>query len=91
MSATPDGAGDVEAAAQRVRDLSEQVVVMAKQNGLVWLESYERMLRNLLTLEENFAKGTGVEWASTLASTHANFVRETSEVVFSAMRDQLTR
>jgi hypothetical protein len=57
----------------------------------VWLESYERMLRNLLTLEENFAKGTGVEWASTLASTHANFVRETSEVVFSAMRDQLTR
>jgi hypothetical protein len=91
MSATPDGAGDVEAATQRVRDLSEQVVVMAKQNGLVWLESYERMLRNLLTLEENFAKGTGVEWASTLASTHANFVRETSEVVFSAMRDQLTR
>ena len=35
------------------------------------------------------AKGTGAEWATTLATTHANFVRSTSEVVLGAMRQQL--
>jgi hypothetical protein len=89
MSSTPDAAGDLEAATKRVRELSEQVVAQAKQNGLAWLEGYERVLRNLLDLEEQAAKGTGAEWASTLATTHANFVRETSEVVFGALRQQL--
>ena len=82
---------DTEATVQRVQELSAQVVDKAKENGLAWLEGYERMLKNLLDLEEQAAKGTGVEWASTLASTHANFVRETSEVVFGAMREQLKK
>jgi hypothetical protein len=80
---------DMEAAAQRVRDLSEQVVAQAKKNGLTFLEGYERVLKNLLDLEEQAARGTGQDWAATLASTHANFVRETSEVFLGAMRDQL--
>jgi hypothetical protein len=82
---------DMEAAVKRVQALSSEVVDKARQNGLAWLEGYERMLKNLLDLEEQAAKGTGVEWASTLASTHANFVRETSEVVFGAMREQLKK
>ncbi|WP_214370565.1 hypothetical protein [Pseudonocardia sp. H11422] len=89
MSTTPDITAEVEAATQRVRELSEQVAQQARKNGLAWLEGYERVLKNLLDLEEQAAKGTGAEWASTLATTHANFVRETSEVVFGAMRDQL--
>ena len=87
---TPD-AGDLEAATRRVQELSEQVVTQAKQNGLAWLEGYERMLKNFLDLEEQAAKGSGMEWAATLASTHANFVRETSEVVLGVMREQLKR
>ena len=82
---------DMEAAVKRVQALSSEVVDKAKENGLAWLEGYERMLKNLLDLEEQAAKGTGVEWASTLASTHANFVRETSEVVFGVMREQLKK
>jgi hypothetical protein len=82
---------DIEAAVKRVQALSTEVVDKAKENGLTWLEGYERMLKNLLDLEEQAAKGTGVEWASTLASTHANFVRETSEVVFGVFREQLTK
>src|SRR4051812_35500837 len=82
-------ATDMDAAAQRVRDLSEQVVAQAKKNGLTWLEGYERVLKNLLDLEEQAARGTGQDWAATLASTHANFVRETSEVFLGVMRDQL--
>ena len=89
MTATPDGTADLEATATRVRELSEQVIEQAKQNGLAWLEGYERVLKNMLDLEEQAAKGTGADWATTLASTHANFVRETSEVVLGAMRQQL--
>jgi hypothetical protein len=86
---TPDPMRDLEAATQRVRELSEQVVEQAKKNGLAWMEGYERVLKNLLDLEEQAAKGTGAEWASTLATAHANFVRDTSEVLLSAMSQQL--
>ena len=89
MTTTPDAPHDIEAATQRVRELSEQVVAQAKKNGLAWLEGYERMLKQMLDFEEQAAKGTGAEWATTLATTHANFVRETSEVFFGAMREQL--
>jgi hypothetical protein len=82
---------DMEATVKRVQELSAQVVDKARENGLAWLEGYERMLKNLLDLEEQAAKGSGLEWASTLASTHANFVRETSEVVLGVMREQLKR
>jgi hypothetical protein len=86
---TPGGGVDMEAAAQRVRDLSEQVVAQAKKNGLTFLEGYERVLKNMLDLEEQAARGTGQDWARTLAETHASFVRDTSEVFLGAMKDQL--
>ena len=86
---TPDVTAEIEAATQRVRELGEQVADQARKNGLAWLEGYETMLKNLLDLEEQAARGTGAEWASTLATTHANFVRSTSEVVFGALRQQL--
>jgi hypothetical protein len=86
---TPGGTVDLETVAQRVRDLSEQVMAQAKKNGLTFLEGYERVLRNMLDLEEQAAKGTGQDWAKMLATTHANFVRETSEVFLGAWKDQL--
>jgi hypothetical protein len=89
MTATPDQTADIEAVVKRVQELSAQVTERAKENGLVWLEGYERMLKNLLDLEVQAAKGTGADWATNLATTHANFVRETSEAVFGAMRAQL--
>ena len=94
MTTTPGGGGpadgaDLDAATKRVRELSEQVVAQAKKNGLAWLEGYERLLKNMLDFEEQAAKGAGAEWATTLATTHANFVRETSEVFLGALRQQL--
>jgi hypothetical protein len=74
----PDVSGTVDAAAKRVKELSDQVTAQAKKNGLEWLEGYEKVLKNLLDLEEQAAKTSGVDWAATLATSHANFVRETS-------------
>ena len=86
---TPDGADNLEAATQRVRELGEQVAQQAKQNGLAWVEAYERTLENLLDLEEQAAEASGAEWATTLATAHANFVRDTSEVLLKTVRQQL--
>lgn len=86
---TPDGGDDLEAATQRVRELGEQVAQQAKQNGLAWVEAYEQMLENFLDLEEQAAKSSGAEWASTLATAHANFVRDTSEAFLKTVRQQL--
>ena len=86
---TPDMNAEVEAATQRVRELGEQVAEQARKNGLAWLEGYESVLKNFLDLQEQAAKGSGAEWASTLATTQANFVRSTSEVVLGAWRQQL--
>jgi hypothetical protein len=86
---TAPDANDIEAATRRVQELSEQVVSQAKQNGLAWLEGYERLLTSMLEFEEQAAKGTGADWATSLASTHANIVRQTSEVFLGALRQQL--
>jgi hypothetical protein len=85
----PGISDNLDAAAKRVKELSDQVAAQAKKNGLDWLESYEKVLKNMLDLEEQAAKSSGVDWATTLATTHANFVRETSEIFFSAMSKQL--
>ena len=89
MTSIPDVSADLEAAAKRVGELSERVAAQAKENGLVWLEGYEKVLQNMLDLEEQAGKKTGVDWASTLATAHANFVRETSEVFFQTLSKQL--
>src|SRR6266446_5522251 len=78
MTTIPEVPAELEAAAQRIQELSTQVVEKAKENGLAWLEGYERMLKNFLDLEEKAAKNSGADWATSLATTHANFVRETS-------------
>ena len=85
----PDVSGTVDAVAKRVKALNEQVTAQAKKNGLEWLEGYEKVLKNLLDLEEQAAKASGVDWAATLATSHANFVRETSEMFFQTVSKQL--
>ena len=87
---TTAGSGtDVDAAVQRVRELSERAIDQAKQNGLSWLAAYEKVLQGMLELEEKAARGSGVDAINTLATTHANFVRETSQVLLNAAREQL--
>ena len=90
MTETSAQAADLEGAAQRVRELSEKLIETSKQNGLVWLETYERVLDSMLALEEKAARGTQVDWISTLATTHADFVREVSKTYLGSLRQQLS-
>ena len=47
---TPNFTPDVEAAAERIKATSERVLESSKENGLIWLEAYEKMLDGVLKL-----------------------------------------
>lgn len=89
MPETPNFAPDIEAAAQRIQKTSERVLALSKENGLVWLEAYEKMLNSVLKLEEDTAKELNADWVETLVSTQADFMRETSKAFVGAVRDRL--
>jgi hypothetical protein len=80
---------DIEALAQRVKQTSDRLLELGKQNGLVWLEAYEKMLNGVLKLQQKTAKDLGQDWISTLVSTQTDVVREMSEAFLSAMKDRL--
>jgi hypothetical protein len=82
---------DIEEATKRVRDLSERMVELSKKNGITWLEAYEHVLESMLKLEEKAASNVSGDWVGALAQTHADFVREMSQVYLGAMKEQLKR
>jgi hypothetical protein len=89
MTETPNFTPDVEAAVERIKETSERVLALSKENGLVWLEAYEKMLNGVLKLEEDTAKDLGPDWVETLVSTQADLVRQTSQAYLSAVKDRL--
>ena len=89
MTQTPNFAPDIEAAAERIKQTSDRVLAMSKENGLVWLEAYEKMLNGVLKLEEDTAKELKSDWVETLVSTQADLVRETSKAYLGAVKERL--
>ena len=89
MTQTEKFAPDIEAAAQRIKQTSDRVLALSKENGLVWLEAYEKMLNGVLKLEEDTAKELKSDWVETLVSTQADLMRETSQAYLGAIKDRL--
>jgi hypothetical protein len=89
MTETSKFTPDIEAAAQRIQQTSERVLALSKENGLVWLEAYEKMLNGVLKLEEDTAKELNADWVETLVSTQADFLRETSKAFIGTVKDRL--
>jgi len=83
------GTENLEQMTQRVKDLSNQAIEQSKQNGRVWLDAYEKMIENFLSMQKQAAQSTNVEWVNTLANTNAEFIREMSQVYLNAVREQL--
>ena len=89
MTQTPNFTPDVEAVVQRIRQTSDRVLALSKENGLVWLEAYEKMLNGVLKLEEDTAKELNSDWVETLVSTQSDFIRNTSQAYLGAFKDRL--
>ena len=62
---------------------------MSKENGLIWLDAYEKMLDGVLKLEEDTARDLGSDWVEKLVSTQADFIRHTSQAYLGAFKDRL--
>lgn len=89
MAETSNFTPDIEEAAQRIKETSDRVLELSKENGLAWLEAYEKMLNGVLKLEEQTAKDLGADWVTTLVSTQADVVREMSGAFLGAFKDRL--
>ena len=80
---------DADEAVKRVKELSDRMIELTRKNGLAWIEAYERVLKEMLQLQERAAAATQIEWINALATTNADFVREMSTVYFQTVRDQI--
>ena len=89
MTETPNFTPDVEAAVERIKQTSDRVLELSKENGLVWLEAYEKMLDGVLKLEQDTAKELSVDWVETLVSTQADLIRQTSQAYLGAVKERL--
>ena len=89
MTEMPNFTPDVEAAAQRIKETSDRVLALSKENGLVWLEAYEKMLNGVLKLEEDTAKELSSDWVEKFVSTQADLIRQTSQAYLGAVKDRL--
>lgn len=88
-TATKSHQPDVEAAAERIRDLNERIIDSTKKAGGVYLDTYEKSLKSIADFQETVAGATGVEWVSTVAHSQANFTRSIAEAYTSAAREVL--
>ena len=86
---TPNYTQDTEEAVKRVKELSDRMIELTRKNGLSWLEAYERVLSQMLVLQERAAAATQIEWINTLTAANADFMREMSNVYFSTFKEQL--
>jgi hypothetical protein len=80
---------DADETVKRVKELSDRMIELTRKNGLAWIEAYERVLKEMLQLQERAAAATQIEWINALATTNADFMREMSTVYFQTVRDQI--
>jgi hypothetical protein len=73
---TTIGFGALDDTVSRIRELNEKLVQLAKQQGRVTLDTYEKALQSLIDFELAAASASQFDWVSALANTHAKFVQD---------------
>jgi hypothetical protein len=73
---TTIGFGALDDTVSRIRELNEKLAQLAKQQGRVTLDTYEKALQSLIDFELAAAGASQFDWVSALANTHAKFVQD---------------
>ena len=74
---TPVSAFDnLDGTVSRIRELNEKLVQLAKQQGQVSLDTYEKALESLLDFEKAAAGASQLDWVAAVANTHAKFIQD---------------
>jgi hypothetical protein len=79
----------LEAAADRVRKLNEQIIDAGKQAGESTLTSYEKFLKSIAGSIERGPGSSDVEWIANLATAQAKFIRDVTASLTKAARKTL--
>ena len=86
---TPNFPQDPNEAIKRVKELSDRMIELTQQNGIAWLEAYEKVLNQMIQVQERAAASTQIEWINALATAQADFMREMSSAYFRTVREQM--
>ena len=78
-----------EQAANRIRDLNEQILENGRRAANLYLDLYERTLHSIADLQEQAAGASQVEFISEFAKSQARFTRDLGEAYASAARELL--
>jgi DNA-binding protein HU-beta len=79
----------VEAAANRVRKLNEQIIAAGREAGETTLTNYEKFLKSIAGSLERGPGKSDVEWISNLAQAQAKFIRDVTASLTKAARKRL--
>jgi hypothetical protein len=90
--ATSDTAADTggfEQTANRIRELNEKLIQLAKESGQSSLDTYEKALQSLIDFEKSLASSSQLDWVTGLANTHAKFVQDLTGFYINAASEAL--
>ena len=81
--------GGFEQTANRIRELNEKLIQLAKESGQSSLDTYEKALQSRIDFEKSLASSSQLDWVTGLANTHAKFVQELTGFYINAAREAL--
>ena len=80
---------NIDAAAERIRDLNERILESSKKAGSVYVDMYEKTLHSIADYQEKVGKQSDLEWVSTIAKAQAGFTRDLADAYTSSARTLL--
>ena len=83
---TQDATAAITQTVDRIRELNEQIIDMARKAGTGYLDMYERSLESIAGYQQQLADATGVDWLQHLIEAQANFTREVGNLYASSAR-----
>jgi hypothetical protein len=75
-----------EAAAQRIRDLNQQVLARASAAGTSAVDDYEKALQDMADFETKIASSSQLDWLQAVARAHATFVTDLASMYANAIK-----
>jgi hypothetical protein len=76
-----------EDTANRIRELNENLIRLAKETGQSSPDTYEKALQSLVDFEKSVASRSQVAWVTGRANTHAKFVQDLTGFYIKAARE----
>jgi hypothetical protein len=84
-------APEIEATAERIRELNERVLEFGRDAGVSFLDAYEKTVKTFADYQDKVGDSSQVEWVASVAHAQAKFTREVSKAYTSSARELLVK